>query len=337
MKRKEVWRMVLVFFMVFTFVVLPLSLSAAEKKQITRKMLLGGRLGDSWFVLSQALAYFVNKQSDWLRLEVVATPGVSAGAEIASKDYEKYIFISPYYGLKTNPSLKRIDYYDKERIIGFCTGNVWLWITYDKNIKTAQDLVGKKVFVGRPGGARLIFETAVLKEQRILDKVKLLNGGYGGGRNALRDGLADVAVMNFDYILPAGFKKGALLEDLETRKPVYYINLMPKELQLKLEMVPVRIYAGALDKKTQKEPVYASIDAIYWCVDERMDEAVVREVTRILYANAGKFTSWHAQGASITKESVPTYVLAAQLMHPVAMKYYQEQGAKVKPLSDILP
>ena len=337
MERKTIFKMMVALFVAALFVLGPLAVSAAEKKQITRKMLLGGRLGDSWFVLSQALAYFVNKQSDWLRLEVVATPGVSAGAEIASKDYEKYIFISPYYGLKTNPSLKRINYYDKERIIGFCTGNVWLWITYDKDLKAAQDLVGKKVFVGRPGGARLIFETGVLKEQGVLDKVKLLKGGYGGGRNALRDGLADVAVMNFDYILPAGFKKGALLEDLETRKPVYYINLMPKELQLKLGMVPVRVYAGALDPKTQKEPVYASIDAIYWCADERMDEAIVREVTRILYANAGKFTSWHAQGASITKESAPTYVLAEQLMHPAAKKYYEEQGAEIKPLGDILP
>jgi hypothetical protein len=45
MKRKEVRRMVLVFFVVFTFVVPPLTLSAAEKKQITRKMLLGGQAG----------------------------------------------------------------------------------------------------------------------------------------------------------------------------------------------------------------------------------------------------------------------------------------------------
>ena len=180
MERKTIFKMMVALFVAAMFVMGPLAVSAAEKKQVTRKMLLGGRLGDSWFVLSQALAYFVNKQSDWLRLEVVATPGVSAGAEIASKDYEKYIFISPYYGLKTNPSLKRINYYDKERIIGFCTGNVWLWITYDKDLKTAQDLVGKKVFTGRPGGARLVFETAVLNEQWILDNVKLLKGGYGG-------------------------------------------------------------------------------------------------------------------------------------------------------------
>ena len=337
MKRKEVWRMVLVFFVVFTFAVPPLTLSAAEKKQITRKMLLGGRLGDSWFVLSQALAYFVNKQSDWLRLEVVATPGVSAGPEIAMKDYEKYIFISPYAGMILNPTLKQMDYYDKDRIMGFCTGNVWVWITYDKDIKTAQDLVGKKIFIGRPGGARTVFETRVLEALGIKDKVKLLHGGYGGGRNAMRDGLADVAVMQTDYILPAGFKKGAFIEDLETRKPVYYINLMPKELQLKLDMVPLKIYAGALDPKTQKEDIYATIDSVFWCADARMDDALVREVTRILYENADKFSSWHAQGAGISRESVCTYIIGPERVHPAAMNYYQEQGVKVKPLSDLLP
>ncbi len=336
MQKKRTLTIVIVFVLVFAFILGPMAVSAADKK-VTRKMILGGRLGDSWFVLSQALAYFVNKQSDWLRLEVVATPGVSAGAEIASKDYEKYIFISPYFGMKLNPTSKRINNYDKERIIGFTTGNVWTWITYDKNIKTAQDLIGKKVFIGRPGGARAHFESAVLKELGILDKVKLLQGGYGGGRNALRDGLADVAVMNFDYVLPAGFKKGALIEDLETRKPVYYINLMPPELQKKLGMVPLKIYAGALDKKTQKEAVFASIDSIYWCADERQDEAVVREVTRILYANADKFSSWHVQGAGISEESVPTWIIKKGQMHPAAMKYYKDQGIKVNPLSDLLP
>ena len=68
--------MVVVCLLVLAFMTIPLTVSAADKK-LTRKMILAGRLGDPWFVLSQALAYFVNKQSDWLRLEVVATPGVT--------------------------------------------------------------------------------------------------------------------------------------------------------------------------------------------------------------------------------------------------------------------
>ena len=67
MKRKKIFTMVVVCLLVLAFMAIPLTVSAADKK-LTRKMILGGRLGDSWFVLSQALAYFVNKQSDWLRL-----------------------------------------------------------------------------------------------------------------------------------------------------------------------------------------------------------------------------------------------------------------------------
>jgi TRAP-type uncharacterized transport system substrate-binding protein len=337
MKQSKFWKLVIVVFMVLAFSAVSLSVSAADKKPITRKMLLGGRLGDSWFVLSQALAYFVNKQSDWLRLEVVATPGVSAGPEIASKDPDKYVFISPYAGMTLNPTLKKINYYDKDLIMGYCTSNVWVWITYDDKIKTAQDLVGKKVFIGRPGGSRTVYETKVLEALGIKDKVKILHGGYGGGRNALRDGLADVGVMMIDYILPAGFKKGAFIEDLETRKPIHYINLMPREMQLKLGMVPLKIFAGALDPKTQKEDLYATVDSVYWCADERMDPDIVHEVTRILYANADKFASWHAQGGGISKESVSTYIIKPERMHPIARKYYEGAGAKIRPLGDLLP
>jgi TRAP transporter TAXI family solute receptor len=334
MKKNQRW--IVSFFVFFTFVLGPMAASAAEK-EITRKMILGGRLEDSYFVLSQALANFVNKQSDWLRLDVVATPGASAGAEIASKDYDKYIFISPYLGMRFNPTDKRVNFYDKERIIGLCSANLHLWITFDQNIKTGKDLAGKTVFIGRPGGARTIIENMVLKENGVFDKVKLLHGGFGGGVTALRDGMADVTVTSPDYILPSTFKKGQYIEDLETRKPVYYPHIIPKPLQLKLGMIPVRIRAGALDKKTQPEEVYAAMDPIFWCADARMDDAVVREVTRILYNNTDQFASWHAQGASITKDSVCTWVIKPEQMHPAATKFYQEQGAKVKSLLDILP
>jgi TRAP-type uncharacterized transport system substrate-binding protein len=101
--------------------------------------------------------------------------------------------------------------------------------------------------------------------------------------------------------------------------------------------VPLKIFAGALDPKTQKEDIYATVDAVYWCVDARMDDAVAREVTRILWDNADKFASWHAQGAGISKESVCTYIISPDRMDPAAKKFYEEQGAKIRPLGDLLP
>ena len=79
MQRKRILTLAIVLVLAVVFIGGPITASAADKN-VTRKMILGGRLGDGWFVLSQALAYFINKQSDWLRVEVVATPGASAGA-----------------------------------------------------------------------------------------------------------------------------------------------------------------------------------------------------------------------------------------------------------------
>ncbi|MCF8094415.1 MAG: hypothetical protein K9J79_03550 [Desulfobacteraceae bacterium] len=332
-----------IFRIFFSFVILACSVGAtgatAADHEPTRKMILGGRVGDSWHVLSQALAHFTNEDSGWLNLQVVATPGVSAGPEMAMKNYNKYIFISPFYSMMTSPDMKRMDYYDKDRIVGYCTSNTWVWITYDKSIKNAEDLIGKKVFVGRPGGSRTIFEEKILEAHGIKDKVKLLHGGYGGGANALRDGLADVAVIMIDYILPSSFKKGSFIEDLETRGPIYYINLMPKELQLEHDMLPLRIPPKALDPKTQPEAVYASVDPVFWCADARLeDDAIVREVAKVLYNNTEKFADWHAQGRGITKESLSTYVISMDRIHPAAKKFYEEkEDTTVKPLLDLLP
>lgn len=337
MERKRFCEIIVVFFVLFTFVAVPLNVSAAEKKSITQKMLLGGRVGDPWFVLSQALAYFVNKQSDWLRLDVVATPGADAGNEMAMKDPDKYIFLSSDVAMRVLPKSERFSYYDKMRIIGLCNVTSWVWVSYDKKINTAQDLVGKKILIGRPGGLRVIVEKEILKEMGVLDKVKIVHGGYGGGRNALKDGLVDVTVMIYDYILPAGFRKGAFIEDMQTRKPIYYPNIMPKELQLKLGLLPVRLYPGALDRKTQPKELWATIYAIFFAADERMDEAIVYEVTRILNENADKFTGWHAHGASLTKEFIPTYSKGPEWVHRGALKYYEEKGIKLNPVIDLLP
>ncbi|MDP6180390.1 MAG: TAXI family TRAP transporter solute-binding subunit, partial [Desulfatiglandales bacterium] len=236
------------------------------------------------------------------------------------------------------PKMKKFGFYNKMRTIGLCNVVAWVWVTYDKKIKTAQDLFGKKILIGRPGGSRTPVEEEILRDLGIYDKAKIVHGGYGGGRNALKDGLVDATVMLIDYIIPAGFRKGSFIEDMETRAPIYYLNIMPKEVQAKLNYpVPLKVYPGALGRKTQPKELWSSVLTLFFAADERQDEKVVYEVTRILYENAGKYNAWHAQGASLTKESIPTYALGPDWVHKGAKKYYEEKGIKLTPLADILP
>ena len=56
--------------------------TGAQAKAVTKIKIAGGRVGDPWYVLSEALAYFLNHNSKWLRATVVATPGITGNYEM---------------------------------------------------------------------------------------------------------------------------------------------------------------------------------------------------------------------------------------------------------------
>lgn len=307
----------------------PLSAQTAPKP-MTQKLLLGGRVEDACYAISQALAKFINTQSSWLRVEVATMPGIDSGPEIAMEDPEKYIYVMTHVAIKRMPQMEKFKKYNKMRIVGFCSTASTVWITYDNQIKTANDLIGKRVFAARPGGLLLPEQKDLLTHLGVWDKIKLAHGGYGSAATALTDGLSDVTLMTVDHIYPSTFTKGAFITQMETRKPIYYCNIMPPELQDKFSMIPARVPPGSLDAKTQPNELWSTLFPIFFSADERLDQDVVYEVTRILYENAGKFTSWHAQGASLTKEFIPLYYSGENWIHPGALKYYKEKSVTLK-------
>jgi len=314
---------------------------SAEKKQVK---IAGGRVGDPWYVFAQALSYFINKRSDWLRSEVVATPGITGNSELIRTRPKEYIGLTcfsnvvqwrhgifaktrgPYYGL---------------RFIASANSMTQTIVTYDPKIKSVRDLAGKKVHVGRKGATNTPDHEAILKEWGVLDKVTLVHGGYGGGKAKLRDGLVDATFMIFDHIYPANFKKGAFITELETKKPVYFLDLdREKLLKLRKEgfaTLPVRVPAGALDPKTQPNEIWAYNDVVFFGADEQMDEDIVYEVTRIICETAGQWTKWHPQGAHMTMDFIPAmFLLEPAWVHPGAKKYYDEHHVQLKDLAELL-
>jgi len=318
--------------------------AAPTPKGITKIMIGAGRVGDPWYVLSEALAYHINHKSDWLRATVVATPGLTGCYELSMKDPNKYIAVGDPCNqlyMTRDPYGKAYNYYDKMRFIANCASLTWLWVTYDENIKTPQDFAGKTVDVGRKAAANTPDHLAVLEAAGVLDKVKLTYSGYGGGAKSLKDGLVDITGIIFDHVYPAGMSKGAFITDMETKGPIYYIGVdrdMVNKLykEGRLAGFAVRIPPGALDKKTQPEELYAQAHSPYWCADERMDEAIVYEVTRVLYESAGEFSTWHPQGAHLTEDWIPATCLDLKLTHLGAKKYYDDNDIEVVSLVDLL-
>ena len=316
---------------------------AATSKPLTKIKIGGGRVGDPWYILSEALAYFINHGSEWLRATVVATPGITGNIELAIKSPNEYIFISDtlnFIHMQKDPYGKKFNYYNKIRFISNQCSLTFTWVTLDKNIKTGKDLAGKTVGIKRKA-APYVGEEGVLRQWGVLDKVKLVHSGFGEAVKNLQDGLMDVAHMTFDHIYPAGFSKGVFITDLETRGPVYYISTEPeiiKELYKEGIMadITIRIPPGMLDRKTQTNEVWCYSAAIFIGADERMDPDIVYEVTRVIWESAGKWETWHAQGKHMTRDFIPASPIDLQFTHPGAKKFYDEHRIKVKKLGDLL-
>ena len=321
---------------------LELAISAQEKP-ITKINIAGGRVGDPWYILSEALANFLNKKSNWLRATVVATPGLTGVFELVYKNPKSYMGpVDPtnFVHMQRDPYGKAHNYYNKMRFISVGASMTWLWVTYDKNIKTPQDFIGKKVNVGRKAAARTFDEIAVLQAWGILDKVKLIEGGYGGAARNLKDGLADIACIIFDHIYPTTFSKGAFITELETKGPIYYIGMDPVMIDKIREEGPGGIIAAkvppkSLDPETQPNELWAGGFPTFFGADERMDPDIVYELTRVIYESAGEFAKWHPQGQHMTKEFIPA-VLNVKYIHPGAKKYYDQNNIKIRNLSDML-
>lgn len=316
---------------------------AKEKRQI---LIGGGRTTSPWYAFAQALAKFINDKSDWLSAEVVSTAGITGNVDLVKENPEKYIGISTFSHIHYRPGHEwgeKRGVYTGERFIANANPQTQCVITYDPKIKTMKDLAGKTVDVGRRGAANTIDMAAILKSYGILDQVKLVYTGYGGGGAKMKDGLVDATFMIFDQIYPATFSKGGLIEGLETRGPVYYVGF-DRDLLLKLRdqefaVAPVRVPAGALDPKTQPEALWAYNDPSFFMADAKMDDDVVYEVTRVIWETSPEeWARWHPMGAGMTHKFIPA-LPAAKLYqaHPGAAKFYQEKGVELTDLAEVLP
>ena len=321
-------------------------LSSGSALAATRNILIAaGRTTSPWYPLCQALAKFINKESDWLRAEVVSTAGITGNADMIKEKPKKYVGIDSFSHIHYRPghawSEKR-GTYTGMRFIANCSSETHCIVTYDSKIKTVQDLAGKIVDVGRMGGANTVDHMAIIEKYGVLDKVKLVYTGYGGGANKLKDGLVDATMLMFDHIYPRKFSKGGFIEKLETRGPIYYVGFdRDTLLQLREKeyaTVPVRVPAGALDPKTQPQALWATNIPTFFMADKGMDNDVVYEITRIIWEiPAEEWANWHPIGAHMNEKFKPAMPsLKLYKAHPGAKKFYDEHGIELKDLADLL-
>ena len=157
----------------------------------------------------------------------------------------------------------------------------------------------------------------------------------------MMDGFCDATFIIVNHTYPHKFSKGRYIDQLETKKPIYFVGF-DRDVLLKLReteygTVPVKIPAGALGKN-QPKAIWGFNDPIYLMADKSMDPKIVKEVTRVIYeTKPAEWAKWHPQGEHMTTQfKTATPVPKVVPAHEGTAAYYKSKGINMTDLADQL-
>jgi TRAP transporter TAXI family solute receptor len=233
---------------------------------------------------------------------------------------------------KDDPAKLRELYKDVRVLFGITSGMGQYVTRADSGITSIQDLKGKKVCIGRPGGmAGTVTQKLFAAEGVALDK-KEFSAQYLDYASALDEmrnkrldatllwgGIPQTAVYNFSRQIPVRFLPidKAAFEAFKADMPQgkYYVlrEFSPEELKT--------VYGEGVD---QSNPANFWTFQMMAVVREDMPEAVAYEITKQFWENLDTIKE---TGAALKKLN-PKDALAALSaeVHPGALRYYQEKG-----------
>lgn len=191
-------------------------------------------------------------------------------------------------------------------------------VTTDPDIKQISDLVGKRVTLGDAGSASVTDALDVLGALGItVDDIKPVYLGKANAMNALRDGLADVAI---EF---AGGRPAFISDFMATRK-LYFVPTSSEEIEQISETLPY--FSGTIPASWFNTPadVPTVVTYVAMYVNEASSEEDVYQFVKTIFDNLEEVKKAHPAAASISLETAT--LSAGAPFHPGATKYFKEKG-----------
>ncbi|NJE25408.1 TAXI family TRAP transporter solute-binding subunit [Thermococcus sp. MV5] len=193
----------------------------------------------------------------------------------------------------------------------------------DSDIKTLQDLAGKKVAIGAPGSGTAVAAEQVLRAAGVWDSVEKVNQKFSEASQSLKLGQVDAAVIVSGIPTPS-------VNQIAVQTPVRVLPI-PDEILSKLkeqgyifyvrQIVPAGTYNG-VEEDTPTLAVKAML-----AVSADLPEDTVYQMTKILFENVDQLRAVHQKAQLISLETALDGMSIP--LHPGAIKYYEEKGLSV--------
>jgi TRAP transporter TAXI family solute receptor len=192
----------------------------------------------------------------------------------------------------------------------------------DADIKTIQDLKGKRVNIGNPGSGQRQNSIDALENAGIDYEKDLVAEGVKAAEapGLLQDGRIDA------FFYTVGHPSGAIKEATAGRRKVHFVpivqvdKLLAKYPYYAKAFIPIKLYEGA----TNKEDVQTFGVKATFVTSAKVPDNVVYAITKEVFENFEEFKKLHPAYEVLTKQNMLEGMSAP--IHPGAMKYYKEAG-----------
>jgi uncharacterized protein len=189
-------------------------------------------------------------------------------------------------------------------------------------IETIADLKGKRVSVGAPNSGTEVIADRILEEAGIDPKTGIKREGLGVDESvqAMKDGSIDV------FFWSGGLPTGAVT-DLTTSEKITLLDTTEFTEALKQKYGDVyqnsTIPSGTYKGVSEDVPTIAVPN--YLVVNEKMDEQLAFDLTKLLFDHKQDLVAVHPEAKNLDPQKAKEVIAPIEL-HPGAQRYFDEQG-----------
>jgi TRAP-type uncharacterized transport system substrate-binding protein len=331
-------------FILTAIIVLGLTFPAmAGQEKVELELYSAAKAGTGAYDHTLTLAQMLNDLHPWLRGSGLETMGtldmLNTMDKLPPERRKNALGIDAFYSAISVARLGLPPWKRKFEDLKFVSNSLFTsfsFVSYDPDIKSGKDLIGKRVALWPRGSAFNSFGEALLRAWGIYDQVKLSHHSPMDFKEVLQTGTVDAVLVNTGMERADGglTTSGYLIPLLQAKKS-YFVNIPKEDLATVNKQNPWKIWArvtpkGALAGGYPLEDTgVLAVSTGIWCWDTA-DAGVIYELVKFLDENAAEWTkrtNGDPMGGQHMAEQYPG--LTEDMVHPGALKYFKEKNYRI--------
>ncbi len=287
----------------------------------------GGPTGGTFNTFANAMAVYVPKNMKDIKLSAVGSGGsVENVKRVSSGESNFGLCYAVDSALGRGGELpKDTKKYDGTMAMGFLYGApAQLVVRADSDIKTAKDLIGKRVAVGNAGSGASASAERFFRHLEVWENFKPQFLGYSAAASAFKDGKIDA------FWVLVGFPNRSIIE-ASVQVDIRLINVGVDAEKFGFydayAYIPVTIPAGTYGDDMPACNTFQ--DATFLCANKEVPADVVYNVMSTLWNEKGMAAMVSAKKTFKTMTLENAFDGASIPLHPGAVKFWEEHGKTV--------